>query len=607
MTRPLVRVVFALLVLATIAAFFVTQQLKSEFPLVIRFATQPPHFSPNGDRFRDSSIVGFDLSEPAEVTFSITDGEGNEVRRIVNERRLAGDTKHRFRWDGKDDEGRPVPDGTYRMRVVRRDESRVINSTKEITVDREPPGVELRGATPSVIAPGEPGQTPRVQIRYRGPVNSAPEFRVFRTDDGPPRVVRRFRGNDTRSGFWRGEVAAGPEATKPAEDGIYAFTVSVRDRAGNLAVAPAEIPRAGVTRPRTGVSVRSFTLRGPLDVVSAGSLVNLEVGPFDRSFDFVVSRLGAPEDVVRRGGRVGGPFRVRIPRETRTGMYLVRVRSGARRVVWPLAVAGQPQNRAAAGRPRPLVVLPAMTWQGLNPVDDDADGFADTLPAGGSVRLDRHFASGGPPPRFNSETAPLLRYLDRARLAYDLTTDLALARGEGPTLESARGVAFAGSALWLPEQLQRRMREYVAGGGRVASFGADAFRRSVTLGETFIHDPSRRRAEDAFGERTELLRTSASPLNVFQDELGLFAGLTTFIGEFTEFELSEGVAEDATRLAAAGRETDAPAFIAYEMGEGLVIRTGTPQWAGELDQSRLSVEVPQVTDRIWRLLSGGSF
>src|SRR5215211_3449556 len=257
MTRPLVRVVFALLVLATIAAFFVTQQLKSEFPLVIRFATQPPHFSPNGDHYRDSSIVGFDLSEPAEVTFSITDAEGNEVRRIVHQRRLAGDAKHRFRWDGMDDVGCPVPDGTYRMRVVRRDESRVINSTKEITIDRKPPSVRLLEATPSVIAPGEPGQSPRVRIRYRGPVNSAPEFRVFRTDDGPPRVVRRFRGSHTRSGVWRGEVAAGPDATKPAEAGIYAFTVTVRDRAGNRAVAPTDIPKAAITGPGTGASVRS--------------------------------------------------------------------------------------------------------------------------------------------------------------------------------------------------------------------------------------------------------------------------------------------------------------------------------------------------------------
>jgi FlgD Ig-like domain len=606
MTRPLVRVVFALLVLATIAAFFVTQQLKSEFPLVIRFATKPPHFSPNGDGYRDGSIVGFDLSEPAEVTFSITDGEGNEVRRIVHERRLAGDTKHRFRWDGRDDEGRDVPDGTYRMRVVRRDESRVINSTKEITVDREPPRVELLQASPSVIAPGEPGQNPLVRIRYRGPVNSAPEFRVFRTDDGPPRVVRRFRGDETRSGVWRGEVAAGPDATKPAEDGIYSFTVTVRDRAGNLAVAPTEIPRARITRPRTGVSVRSFTLRGPLDVVPAGSLAHLEVGPFDRSFDFAVSRLGSPPDVIRRGGRIGGAFRVRIPRSTRTGVYLVRVRSGSRRAVWPLSVAGPPQSRRAAGRPRPLVVLPTMTWQGLNPVDDDADGFADTLPSGGSVRLDRLFASGGSPPRFDSETAPLLRYLDRARLAYDLTTDRALARGEGPKIEKAPGLAFAGSALWLPDGLQRRLRDYVAGGGRVAVFGADSFRRAVILGERFLHAPTRRRREDAFGERTELLRTSLSPLSVFQDDLGLFAGLTSFIGEFTEFELSRGLAQGASRVEAAGRETDEPAFIAYELGEGLVIRTGTPQWALELGESRLSVEVPQVTNRIWRLLSGGS-
>jgi hypothetical protein len=606
MTRPLVRVVFALVVLATIAAFFVTQQLKSEFPLVIRFATQPPHFSPNGDHYRDSSIVGFDLSEPAEVTFSITDGEGNEVRRIVHERRLAGDEKYRFRWDGKDDEGRVVPDGTYRMRVVRRDESRVINSTKEITVDRKPPRVELTGASPSVVAPGEPGQTPRVRIRYRGPVNNAPEFRVFRTDDGPPRVVRRFRGNDTRSGVWRGEVAAGPDATKPAADGIYAFTVTVRDRAGNRAVAPTDIPKARITRPGTGASVRRFTLRGPLEVVSAGSLVSLEVGPFDRSFDFAVSRLGSPADIIRRGGRIGGAFRVRIPRDTRTGVYLVRVRAGSRRAVWPLAVSGRSQSRRAAGRPRPLVVLPAMTWQGLNRVDDDADGFADTLPAGGSVRLDRYFAGGGPPRDFYAQTAPLLRYLDRARVAYDLTTDLSLARGEGPSLEKAPGVAFAGSELWLPEQLRTRLREYVAGGGRVASFGVDAFRRTVTLGERFLHAPSRRRPEDVFGERTELLHTSLSPLNVFQDDLGLFAGLTSFIGDFTEFELSRGLAQDAKRVAAAGRETDQPAFIAYELGEGLVIRTGTPQWSRELDQSRLSVEVPQVTNRIWRLLSGGS-
>jgi len=214
MTRPLVRAVFVVLVVATVAAFFTTQQLKGEFPLVIRFATKPAHFSPNGDHYRDTTEVGFDLSEPASVTFMVVDSEGSEVRRIVNERRLAGDAKHRFRWDGRDDDGNPVPDGTYRMRVVRRDESRVIDSSKEISVDRKPPRVTLLSANPSVVATGLPGETPSVQLRYRGPKNQAPEVRVFRTDDGKPHIVRRFRGGPNRGAVWDGQVSAGPDPSR---------------------------------------------------------------------------------------------------------------------------------------------------------------------------------------------------------------------------------------------------------------------------------------------------------------------------------------------------------------------------------------------------------
>src|SRR3954469_25227517 len=166
MTRPVVRAVFALLVLATIAAFFATQQLKSEFPLVIRFAAKPKQISPNGDRYRDTTQVGFDLSRPAKVTFSILDSEGNEVRRLIEDRQLRGSSHNRFVWNGRNDDGGVVPDGVYRMRVVRRDEGRVIDSVKQNRVAVQPPQVRILPAKPSLIAPRAPGQSPEVTIRY---------------------------------------------------------------------------------------------------------------------------------------------------------------------------------------------------------------------------------------------------------------------------------------------------------------------------------------------------------------------------------------------------------------------------------------------------------
>jgi N,N-dimethylformamidase beta subunit-like, C-terminal/FlgD Ig-like domain len=602
-TRPIVRAVFAVLVVATIAAFFVTQQLKGEFPLVIRFATKPAHFSPNGDGYRDTSRIGFDLSEPASVSFMVIDAEGTEVREVVTDRRLAGDAKHRFTWDGRNDEGNVVADGTYRMRVVRRDESRVIDSVKEITVDTVPPRVDLVSAEPSVIATGLPGEPPQVRLRWRGPKNKAPVVRVFRTGEGEPHIVRRFRGGPERSATWDGSVSAGPERTELAPEGDYAFTVAVRDRAGNSTEAPAPVPRATLARPGTGVSVRTFTLRGPLSAVTAGGLAHLEVGPVDRSFDFVVSRLGDPKPVLR-GDRVAGRFRIHIPSKMRTGVYLVRVRAGEDRAVWPLAVAGLPP-RSARGEARPLVVLPALTWQGLNRWDYDADGFADRLPFSDAVGVGSPFAGGDLPARFDAEVSPLLRWLDRERMPYDLTTDLALARREGPALGNAPGVAFAGSELWLPDELLRRIRDYAADGGRVAVFGADSFKRTVRLRGSELSDPSPPEPENALGERTEVVRTSAAPLTVFEDGLGLFEGVSGFVGEFTVFEPSHGLPRSARRITEAGRDPGQPAFVAFGLGGGIVLRTGTPQWARELEEAALSLELPRVTKRIWKVLSEG--
>src|SRR4051794_22314780 len=488
MSSPLVRAAFALLVAATIAAFFVTQQLKGEFPLVLRFAATPSSISPNGDGVRDDTIVGFDLSERAKVSFFVVDSEGREVRRLVDDRELAGDTKHRFTWNGRADDGRRVPDGKYQLRVVRRDEGRVINSIKTVKVDARPPRIRLTSARPNVISPGD--RRTLVRISYDGPRNEEPEYRIFRTDEGAPRVVARFRGNDRREAFWHGSIRG-----RPAVDGDYTFTVTVRDKAGNLSVAPAEIPTARLARAGTGVAVRHLTLRGPATPVKAGSLVRLEVGPSRRSFAFALSRL-APERPIKRGRRSGRAFRVRVPKRSRTGLYVVRVRAGGHTAEWPLAVQGR--SRRPRGNPHRtvLVVLPFMTWQGLNPVDDDLDGFADTLGPSRTIPLTRPFAHGRLPRLITPQVRPLLRFLDSKRLPYELTTDVSL---RAATIRRFHAIAFAGSARWLPRDTLTTLRRHVEDGGRIASIGADAFKRSVELRRGQLRNPTVPTRENAFG------------------------------------------------------------------------------------------------------------
>lgn len=598
----LVRVVFVVLVVATLGTFVAAQRLKTEVPVVLRFAADPRHVSPNDDDFRDRSRVGFDLSEPATVSFGIVDSEGNQVRKLFSDRRLPGDSHNRFYWDGRGDDGRPVPDGSYRMRVVRKDRGRVLDSIKRVIVDTKRPKVSIASVTPNVISPGIPGGAKEVRIRYRGPRNIAPEFRVWHTSvPGKPRIARRFRSDGSRTGVWDGSVRG-----QPTPDGSYAFTVRVRDRAGNLAETPiGPLPTARAARPRTGASVRRLTLQGASAPVSAGSITALRVGPVARRFRFTLSRLGSGTRI-RNDTRRGTRLRVKIPTGARTGIYLVRIKTRGRSAVWPIAVAGRPVGAArSATRARPLVILPVATWQGDNPFDSDLDGFPDTLDEARSVPVDRPYADGRLPGGLRSETAPLLEFLDRAKLPYDLTTDVALAAGQGPSLGNAPGVAIAGTETWVPRQLRDGLRREVEDSGlRVVSFGDRSLRRTVALVKGRLRDPSPPRPDDLFGERTRTLRTDVpAPVGQERDRLGLFKGIDRLFGSFSRFERSLELDPDAELLTAAGREPGQPAFVGYRLGEGTVIRPGSPQWTTQLRESSLDVEVPRVTRNIWKLLA----
>jgi len=237
-----------------------------------------------------------------------------------------------------------------------------------------------------------------------------------------------------------------------------------------------------------------------------------------------------------------------------------------------------------------------MTWQGETPADADRDGFPDTLARGDALPVPRPYAGTD---QF-ADSSRLLRFLDRSRTRFDVTTDWAMARGEGPDYSPAAGIVFAGSTRWLTEDLNTELRRYVERGGRVASFGTDAFRRRVTLRPGLLAEPSRPEGVNLFGERTRLVTIPPAPMIVASDQLNLFGQTDGFVGLFARFERQESLAEQAILVAEAGRDTERPAFVAYRLGRGLVVRVGTPEWTRELNRSS---EVAAVTRRLWELLS----
>ncbi len=111
-----------------------------------------------------------------------------------------------------------------------------------------------------------------------------------------------------------------------------------------------------------------------------------------------------------------------------------------------------------------LVVLPMLTWIGNTPVDDTGDGLADTLDAGSAVQLNRPLVDG--PPASVADDAALLPTCDQRPRTFQLTTDVALAEGHGPSLVDRWGVLFPdGEDLPAGDAGERASRGFVRGGG----------------------------------------------------------------------------------------------------------------------------------------------
>jgi hypothetical protein len=151
---PLAGTVFALLVIACFAAFFVTQRLKHT-PTAIQRFERTPSFTPSAAPPRNLEEISFKLAEADEATVAIIDSDDDVVATLVRDRPLERYKQFSLRWNGRrgtahrygvvrtpsgravsvaENEGPLAPPGEYRVRVSLRREDRTVLSPWSFTL-----------------------------------------------------------------------------------------------------------------------------------------------------------------------------------------------------------------------------------------------------------------------------------------------------------------------------------------------------------------------------------------------------------------------------------------------------------------------------------------
>lgn len=606
---------FAALVLATVGAFFVTQHLKVSNPLIQGSPRpDPPAINPVSGRmcrdlagdlvsFKRTRLSFYLQSRSDTVAVYMVNPQGTVVSTLSSGRYMRVGPGHRstFTWDGRSGNGGAVvPDGTYYFKVALLSQDRPIILTNDpvqvITSAPQPSitGIDATGSSsgsgPVTIRGGQP-----VTIHFRPAPYKSTRIEIYRTDlPGKPRLVFSF-GTKGRTGraVWNGQIHG-----QPAPAGTYLIGMAVTDQACNQGSYPVILPPSPGSTAHAGVTVRDLAATPPMTPVPAGSDAYVSVDAGGQAFSWALRRLGSPKTLAHGREPAGSDrMRVRIP-AGRAALYAVSLTGDGHRTEVPVVADATGKDAFT----RILVVLPSLTWQGLNPVDDTGDGLPSTLSAGDRVSLNRPLVNGLPS-TLSSELA-LISYLNRRHLYYQLTTDVGLADGVGPRLSGHSGVLLDGSLSWLPSNLGGALSGFARGGGAVVSVGANSLQSQVPLkgpAGNQTAGPPTSLSPDPFGSHHGVVgSTRGALLTVLSDHLKLFGNAVAFPGFSVGQTLNPPAGTSSGQLSLAGIGFGAPDITGFRDERGTVVEVGLPQFSTTLTHN---VNAQELLANLWKLLS----
>jgi hypothetical protein len=655
---------FGLMVAATIGAFFLTQHLKSQppvvwdnpFPIPAAFNPAAPGrlcTTAGKDPKRlhyGSTFLNFGISHAGTVSVYIVNSAGTTVATVASGIKMqASDpgSKAGTRtvvWHGLVRNGSIAPDGEYDFQIAvpqaGRNATLIHSPVRVLTVPPRPrvlsvavigtgttttttatttstattastttastattattgstTGTTSTGTTttgPAILSP--PHET--VAVRFT-PSGTPGGYRrvtldIYRTDvTGKPQLVATLpRDADKLTALWNGEIH-----NKPAPAGTYLVGITAQNAACDPATWPAVVPPTPGTTPGAGVTIRYLSVTPPLAPAAAGSRVDVPVTSAT-PITFKL-RLAGSSKVLAHGSSAGGSghARVRLPKHN-AGLYELTVRSAGRTATVPLVAYA---TGAAASRARVLVVLPALTWLGDSPVDDTGDGVPDTLRSGSAAQLDRPLIDGLP--ASIGDDGALLRYLRSEHFDFQVTTDVALAEGKGPSLVDRWGVLFPDGETYLPSALATNLKSFVTNGGRVLALGTGTF----TGTDAISGYPQNPRAAAPVTTKTDLFGAQRGPVTsthgdliaALADHLKLLGNAVDFT-EFKRYQPIEPPAAEQTHVSAEGIANGSPAIVAYPFGTGTVVEIGLPNFGASL---AADAESQQLLANIWRKLA----